>query len=36
AQAQPSKNASPDKDIQDLEDVIDKERQHLMPEDEQV
>ncbi|GJU13333.1 putative ribonuclease H-like domain-containing protein [Tanacetum coccineum] len=36
AQAQPSENASPDKDIQDSEDVIDKERQHLMPEDEQV
>ncbi|GKD14082.1 hypothetical protein Tco_1198489, partial [Tanacetum coccineum] len=36
AQAQPSENASPDKDIQDSEDVIDKEGQHQMPEDEQV
>ncbi|GJZ22342.1 putative ribonuclease H-like domain-containing protein [Tanacetum coccineum] len=36
AQEQPSKNASPDKDIQDSEDVIDKEGQHQMPEDEQV
>ncbi|GJT08462.1 putative ribonuclease H-like domain-containing protein [Tanacetum coccineum] len=27
-QEQPSENASPDKDIQDLEDVIDKEGQH--------
>ncbi|GJT30503.1 hypothetical protein Tco_0910778, partial [Tanacetum coccineum] len=32
----PSENASPDKDIQDSEDVIDKEGQHQMPEDEQV
>ncbi|GKD72067.1 retrovirus-related pol polyprotein from transposon TNT 1-94 [Tanacetum coccineum] len=31
AQEQPSKNASPDKDIQDSEDVIDKEGQHQMP-----
>ncbi|GJT26887.1 putative ribonuclease H-like domain-containing protein [Tanacetum coccineum] len=36
AQEQPSENASPDKDIQDSEDVIDKEGQHQMPEDEQV
>ncbi|GJR82797.1 hypothetical protein Tco_0153582 [Tanacetum coccineum] len=36
AQAQTSKNASPDKDIQDSEDVFDKEGQHQMPEDEQV
>ncbi|GKG54084.1 hypothetical protein Tco_0557607, partial [Tanacetum coccineum] len=36
AQEKPSKNASIDKDIQDLEDVIDKEGQHQMPEDEQV
>ncbi|GJW61733.1 putative reverse transcriptase domain-containing protein, partial [Tanacetum coccineum] len=36
AQEKPSKNASPDKDIQDSEDVIDKEGQHQMPEDEQV
>ncbi|GJT14785.1 putative ribonuclease H-like domain-containing protein [Tanacetum coccineum] len=35
-QEQPSENASPDKDIQDLEDVIDKEGQHQMPEDDQV
>ncbi|GJY96938.1 putative ribonuclease H-like domain-containing protein [Tanacetum coccineum] len=34
AQAQTS--ASPDKDIQDSEDVFDKEGQHQMPEDEQV
>ncbi|GJY93001.1 hypothetical protein Tco_0508783 [Tanacetum coccineum] len=32
----PSENASPNKDIQDSEDVIDKEGQHQMPEDEQV
>ncbi|GJW55271.1 putative ribonuclease H-like domain-containing protein [Tanacetum coccineum] len=32
----PSENASPNKDIQDLEDVINKEGQHQMPEDEQV
>ncbi|GJX03161.1 ribonuclease H-like domain-containing protein [Tanacetum coccineum] len=36
AQEKPSENASPDKDIQDSEDVIDKEGQHQMPEDEQV
>ncbi|GJR71417.1 putative ribonuclease H-like domain-containing protein [Tanacetum coccineum] len=36
AQAQTSENASPDKDIQDSEDVFDKEGQHRMPEDEQV
>ncbi|GJT49212.1 putative ribonuclease H-like domain-containing protein, partial [Tanacetum coccineum] len=36
AQAQTSKNASPDKDIQDSEDVFDKEGQHQMPEDEHV
>ncbi|GKE80107.1 retrovirus-related pol polyprotein from transposon TNT 1-94 [Tanacetum coccineum] len=36
AQEQPSENASLDKDIQDLEDVIDKEGQHQMPEDEQA
>ncbi|GKE79855.1 hypothetical protein Tco_1549855, partial [Tanacetum coccineum] len=36
AQAQTSKNASPDKDIQDLEDVFDKEGQHQMPKDKQV
>ncbi|GJS52376.1 putative ribonuclease H-like domain-containing protein [Tanacetum coccineum] len=36
AQEQPSENASPDKDIQDSEDVFDKEGQHQMPEDEQV
>ncbi|GJY96887.1 ribonuclease H-like domain-containing protein, partial [Tanacetum coccineum] len=30
-QAQPSKNASPDKGIQDSEDVFDKEGQHQMP-----
>ncbi|GJU32949.1 ribonuclease H-like domain-containing protein [Tanacetum coccineum] len=36
AQEQPSKNASPDKGIQDSEDVFDKEGQHQMPEDEQV
>ncbi|GJV88815.1 putative ribonuclease H-like domain-containing protein [Tanacetum coccineum] len=36
AQEQPSENASPDKDIEDSEDVIDKEGQHQMPEDEQV
>ncbi|GJW25624.1 putative ribonuclease H-like domain-containing protein [Tanacetum coccineum] len=36
AQAQTSENASPDKDIQDSEDVFDKEGQHQMPEDEQV
>ncbi|GJR78724.1 ribonuclease H-like domain-containing protein [Tanacetum coccineum] len=35
AQAQTSENASPDKDIQDSEDVFDKEGQHQMPEDEQ-
>ncbi|GJY43381.1 hypothetical protein Tco_0431594 [Tanacetum coccineum] len=32
----PSENASPDKDIQESEDVIDKEGQPQMPEDEQV
>ncbi|GKE65727.1 putative ribonuclease H-like domain-containing protein [Tanacetum coccineum] len=36
AQAQPSESASPDKDIQDSKDVIDKEGQHQMLEDEQV
>ncbi|GJU35424.1 putative ribonuclease H-like domain-containing protein [Tanacetum coccineum] len=36
AQEKPSENASPGKDIQDSEDVIDKEGQHQMPEDEQV
>ncbi|GJV57160.1 hypothetical protein Tco_1458165 [Tanacetum coccineum] len=36
AQEKPSENASPDKDIQDSEDVIDKEGQHQMPEYEQV
>ncbi|GKB98907.1 retrovirus-related pol polyprotein from transposon TNT 1-94 [Tanacetum coccineum] len=36
AQEQPSENAYLDKDIEDLEDVIDKEGQHQMPEDEQV
>ncbi|GKE51880.1 hypothetical protein Tco_1487036 [Tanacetum coccineum] len=36
AQEKPSKNASLDKDIQDSEDVIDKEGQPQMPEDEQV
>ncbi|GJW52202.1 ribonuclease H-like domain-containing protein [Tanacetum coccineum] len=36
AQEKPSENASPDKDIQDSEDVIIKEGQHQMPEDEQV
>ncbi|GJV46886.1 putative ribonuclease H-like domain-containing protein [Tanacetum coccineum] len=36
AQEQPSENASPDKGIQDSEDVFDKEGQHQMPEDEQV
>ncbi|GKB15430.1 putative ribonuclease H-like domain-containing protein, partial [Tanacetum coccineum] len=36
AQEKPSENASPDKDIQDSEDVIDKEGQHQIPEDEQV
>ncbi|GJS50143.1 putative ribonuclease H-like domain-containing protein [Tanacetum coccineum] len=35
-QEKPSENASPDKDIQDSEDVIDKEGQHQMPEDKQV
>ncbi|GJX88934.1 putative ribonuclease H-like domain-containing protein [Tanacetum coccineum] len=35
AQEKPSENSS-DKDIQDSEDVIDKEGQHQMPEDEQV
>ncbi|GKB45061.1 putative ribonuclease H-like domain-containing protein [Tanacetum coccineum] len=35
-QEKPSENASPNKDIQDSEDVIDKEGQHQMPEDEQV
>ncbi|GJY64588.1 retrovirus-related pol polyprotein from transposon TNT 1-94 [Tanacetum coccineum] len=35
AQEKPSENASPDKDIQDSEDVFDKEGQHQMPEDEQ-
>ncbi|GKA00311.1 putative ribonuclease H-like domain-containing protein [Tanacetum coccineum] len=32
AQEQPSENASPDKDIQDSKDVINKEEQHQMPE----
>ncbi|GKC77147.1 hypothetical protein Tco_1127921 [Tanacetum coccineum] len=36
AQEQPSANASPDKGIQLLEDVCDKEGQHQIPEDEQV
>ncbi|GJU60252.1 retrovirus-related pol polyprotein from transposon TNT 1-94 [Tanacetum coccineum] len=36
AQEQPSKNASPDKGIQDSEYVFDKEGQHQKPEDEQV
>ncbi|GJX86021.1 ribonuclease H-like domain-containing protein [Tanacetum coccineum] len=36
AQEQPSENASPDKGIQDSEDVFDKEGHHQMPEDEQV
>ncbi|GJW04444.1 putative ribonuclease H-like domain-containing protein [Tanacetum coccineum] len=36
AQEQPSENASPDKDIQDSEDVFDKEGQHQKPKDEQV
>ncbi|GJV76334.1 ribonuclease H-like domain-containing protein [Tanacetum coccineum] len=36
AQEQPSENASPDKGIQDSEDVFDKEGQHQNPEDEQV
>ncbi|GJW11754.1 putative ribonuclease H-like domain-containing protein, partial [Tanacetum coccineum] len=36
AQEQPSENASPDKGIQVLEDVFDKEGQHQMPADEQV
>ncbi|GKE81504.1 putative ribonuclease H-like domain-containing protein [Tanacetum coccineum] len=36
AQEKPSKNVSPDKDIQDSEDVINKEGQHQIPEDEQV
>ncbi|GJV44382.1 retrovirus-related pol polyprotein from transposon TNT 1-94 [Tanacetum coccineum] len=36
AQEQPSENASPDKGIQVLKDVFDKEGQHQMPEDEQV
>ncbi|GJW67152.1 ribonuclease H-like domain-containing protein [Tanacetum coccineum] len=36
AQEQPSKNASPDKGIQDSKDVFDKEGQHQKPEDEQV
>ncbi|GJY14117.1 putative ribonuclease H-like domain-containing protein [Tanacetum coccineum] len=36
AQEQPFANDSLDKDIQDSEDVIDKEEQHQMPEDEQV
>ncbi|GJT67360.1 putative ribonuclease H-like domain-containing protein [Tanacetum coccineum] len=36
AQEQPFENASPDKGIQDSEDVFDKEGQHQMPEDEQV
>ncbi|GKE92870.1 hypothetical protein Tco_1573965 [Tanacetum coccineum] len=31
----PSKNASPDKDVQDTEDVADKEEQHQMKESEQ-
>ncbi|GKE97762.1 hypothetical protein Tco_0021113, partial [Tanacetum coccineum] len=36
AQEQPSENATPDKGIQDSEDVFDKEGQHQMPEDEHV
>ncbi|GJT60879.1 putative ribonuclease H-like domain-containing protein [Tanacetum coccineum] len=36
AQEQPSENAFPDKGIQVLEDVLDKEGPHQMPEDEQV
>ncbi|GJX72653.1 hypothetical protein Tco_0309824 [Tanacetum coccineum] len=36
AQAQTSKNASSDKDIQDSEDVFAKDGQHQMPEDEQI
>ncbi|GKE00992.1 retrovirus-related pol polyprotein from transposon TNT 1-94 [Tanacetum coccineum] len=36
AQEQPSENTSPDKGIQDSEDVFNKEGQHQMPEDEQV
>ncbi|GKB62847.1 hypothetical protein Tco_0919033 [Tanacetum coccineum] len=32
----PSKNSPKNNDIQDSEDVIDKEGQHQMPEDEQV
>ncbi|GJU41592.1 hypothetical protein Tco_1194549 [Tanacetum coccineum] len=36
AQEKPSEHASPDKDIQDSEEVINKEGQHQMPEDEQV
>ncbi|GKG19587.1 hypothetical protein Tco_0376686, partial [Tanacetum coccineum] len=36
AQKQPSKNASPEKGIQVLEDLFDKEGQYQMPEDEQV
>ncbi|GJZ27467.1 hypothetical protein Tco_0571720, partial [Tanacetum coccineum] len=35
AQEKPSENASLDKDIQDSEDVIDKEGQHQMPQDAQ-
>ncbi|GJV31622.1 hypothetical protein Tco_1392022, partial [Tanacetum coccineum] len=36
AHEQPSENASPNKGIQVLEDVFDKEGQHQMPKDEQV
>ncbi|GJW13495.1 hypothetical protein Tco_0017628 [Tanacetum coccineum] len=36
AQEKPSEHASPDKDIQDSEEVINKEGQHQMPEDEQT
>ncbi|GKC69534.1 hypothetical protein Tco_1115417, partial [Tanacetum coccineum] len=36
AQEQPFENASPDKGIQVLEDVFDKEGQHQMPADDQV
>ncbi|GJZ65678.1 putative ribonuclease H-like domain-containing protein [Tanacetum coccineum] len=36
AHEKPSKSSPKDNDIQDLKDVIDKEGQHQMPEDEQV
>ncbi|GJS72309.1 putative ribonuclease H-like domain-containing protein [Tanacetum coccineum] len=36
AHEKPSESSPKDNDIQDLEDVIDKEGQHQMPEDEQV